>query len=235
LSEWVLAEQIFQQVVQRTGGLGLFVVQAQSLLELSILFRYHGYYENALAILSQIEALMTRIPNHTLIEDLKLECAQIAIEKGDGSVALQYLNDIELGTKRLVLMKSEAYMLVGDHRRSIMYANQTVEASHQQGQVEARAYSIIGRSYVGQGDWQAALPYLGFALTILEQGDDPFALARAQANLGALLIQFGDYEEARQLLRLAERIQTRLADQPALAATQHNLRLLEIAASKVSS
>jgi tetratricopeptide (TPR) repeat protein len=234
LSEWGEAERIFQQIIQQTGRSGLFVEQSQALLELSVILRYRGSYEQALAKLGQIENLITRIPNNGMMEDLRLEYAQVALEKSDGKLALKYLDEVKIESERLVLMRSEAYMLVGDFERSIMVATQAVEATLRQDQVEAQAYSIIGRSFERQGNWEAALDYCGLALAILEQTNDLFAMARAQVNLGALLIHFGDYEEARQLLKRAEKIQTGLADQPALAVTQHNLRLLEISASKSS-
>jgi hypothetical protein len=64
---------------------------------------------------------------------------------------------------------------------------------------------------------------------IVEKNDDSFSIARAQSNLGSILLQLSHFEEAQILLTNAENQQLLLNDRVGLATTRHNLRQLEIA------
>jgi hypothetical protein len=88
---------------------------------------------------------------------------------------------------------------------------------------------VLGRCFARQKNAVTARRHLELAVTILEQYDDPFALARAQSNLAAILIEGHDYDEAELLLERARDVQARVGDQLGLTATEHNLRLLGIA------
>jgi hypothetical protein len=63
---------------------------------------------------------------------------------------------------------------------------------------------------------------------IMEKGEDAFFIARAQSNLGSVLLRLKHFEETRVLLENAESHQSLLNDRVGLAATRHNLRQLEI-------
>ncbi len=94
------------------------------------------------------------------------------------------------------------------------------------------AYTTIGRTYEGEGQLDLAESYFTRVVSLLEQADDPYALARAQTNLAALLIKMRDHgrehaaADARQLLTAAETTQTLLGDQVGLMTTRHNRSIL---------
>jgi hypothetical protein len=93
----------------------------------------------------------------------------------------------------------------------------------------AHIHSVLGRCYARQNNAIAARRHLELAVTILEQHDDPFALARAQSNLAAILIEGRSFDESELLLERARDVQARVGDQLGLTVTDHNLRLLRIA------
>ncbi len=229
LSRWADAENVFQKSARLAGEAGQFLEQARVLLELGTVYRCQGRYEQAAHVFALVHDILTRHPDDALTDSLKLEVAVVAIDSGNAVSALQALAGVGYITLRLQMLRSEAYLLVGDWEQCTVLAYQALEMPTCSSASEARIQSILGRCYAQQKNAVAARRHLELAVTLLEQDDDPFALARAQSNLGAMLIELHDYDEAESLLERAQHVQTRLGDRLGVSASEHNLRLLRIA------
>ena len=87
----------------------------------------------------------------------------------------------------------------------------------------ARIHILLGRIYEKETDRKAAINHLAIAMsTFIDTDNDPFALARTQSNLAALLINSNQLEEAQELLNSANHIQRNIGDRVGLAVTMHN-------------
>lgn len=228
LSQWKDAYASLQKAIVLAGTAGLFTMQAWAALELSVVLRYQGQYDRANTCLDRIEATALRYDDTILRDALRMEQAQIGIDTGNAGQALSFLSDVTSPSLRFMNLQCEAYLLLDEWERCLDLASRIVDATGRSTGFQARIHTVIGRCYERRSDLRTARKYFGAALTLLERVDDPFALARAQANLGALLARSGYDGEAQQLLERAQEIQLLLGDRFALAASQHNLRLLEI-------
>lgn len=230
LGEWELAQQTIEGILSETGRKGWFVEQGEAMLQLTTILRYQGQYEKATEILSRVEKIATRLNSEALWTSLATEQIQIAIDLGDPQTAESFIAKLP-DTSQGYALKSEIYFLRGDYQQSRAYAELAIRYAENNFTFRARIYTLMGRICEQENDLEGAQDNFSWALMILEQHDDVFALSRAQANLGALFLQTAHYEEAAALLSAAEKIQLQLGDQVALAVIQHNLRLLDIAIS----
>jgi tetratricopeptide (TPR) repeat protein len=224
LSEWERAEQVFFNVVADCGRSGQFAEQSQALAEWSALSRYQGKYERAQALVDQAKRYALRAHDAALIDSLALQEAQILLQQGRASEAHKLVST-QASTSALAL-QSEARLMLGQYDSCRALAYRALEADRGDQATEASLYTIIGRSFQAQGDWEGAQHALSEAVVLLERLDDAFALARAQTNLAAVLIPLGHYEDARTLLNRAEAVQALLGDRVGLGTTQHNRAIL---------
>lgn len=225
LAEWAHARQILTTVVAECGREGRFAAQARALLELSILSRNGGDYQQALHLIGQASRYGQRSHDVELLHSLASLEAQILIHSGDAVTARKLLASVPETTPNLTLY-SEALLASRDYDVCRSAARRALRLVNDDPATEASLYTIIGRSYELEGSHEQAHGFLTDAVTLLERGDDPFALARAQTNLAAVLIPMQRYQDAGSLLSRAEAIQTRLADKVGLSATRHNRAIL---------
>ena len=237
LGDWDVAQTVFLDAATELGRAGKFRDQAYVLLEWSIAVKYQGRYQHALDLIAQ--ARRSRQLDADLRLRLTLLEAQILIEAGQGSRALQLLDALQLDSlhpdvSRVLMVQGEAYLALGDYAASRRHAEAALVTASRDLLTQVSLYTTIGRTYEGEGQLLVAESYLARVVSLLEQADDPYALARAQTNLAALLIKMRDQglprdhaaADARQLLTAAETTQTRLGDQVGLMTTRHNRSIL---------
>jgi tetratricopeptide (TPR) repeat protein len=230
LGEWYLAEQVFLALISETGRRGMFLRQAEALLELSILLRYRGEYERVVELLVHGKRIAATQKSDLMLSAIAVEQAQVALDLHDLMSAETFIADLS-DSSRVYLLKSELFLFQGNYEQARSFSQLAIKGLDKDFSSYARIYTLIGRAFEQQNELETAQEYLTWAVMILEQQEDVFALARAQSNLASLFIRTGHYEEAEILLSAAEKIQLQLNDRVALAATLHNLRLLEIALS----
>ena len=230
VGNWSRAELTFRDCVEISGVNGLFDIQVLALLEWATLARLRGDYQRANNLLE-----MARTPNLMaevrLLQRLWFEETQIALDRGDGAAALDKLSQLPVTVLTLVFA-SEAYFVLQDYTECQAQAERALDYHHDDPRVEASLYSLIGRSFQAEGNLDAAESNLSIALTILEASDDTNALARARANLAAILLELGRVREANELLQQAMPALSLLGDQVGRAVTLHNQRLTAIYISR---
>ncbi|NDJ62118.1 MAG: hypothetical protein GYB67_13400 [Chloroflexi bacterium] len=226
LGEWAAAEQLLAWAVRAWGMQGAFTAQANALIEWGILARSRGNYRAAIDHFTQARRHLTRREAPMLLQTLALEEAQIAIDLQEGAAVAQMLASLPQ-TPRVLTLRSEAHLLQQEFTQCRTLAEQALSHTSEDLAAAANLHTIIGRSYDLEGDVSAAYDYLASAVTLLEQVGDVFALARAQANLAALLIKLNALDHADTLLAQAAQVQTQLADRVGLAVTQRNQRELQ--------
>jgi len=225
LGDWEAAQHTFEQVIALTGKRGEFVEQASAALELAILFRYQGKYNEALSLIDRSEGVSVRYGSPALAHRIRLEQAQIALDAGEGVEVNDFLATLPVSA-RVLALRSESCLRSGDLEAALEFAQEALRLAENDRVNSGRLYGLLAKLYDQQNDTANAQLMLQGALTLLEQEEDRFALARTQSNLGALLIQTQDYDEALRLLVQAEAAQVRLNDRIGLESTRHNLRIL---------
>lgn len=224
LSEWEHSERVFYNVVSDCGRSGQFAEQSRALVEWSVLSRYQGNYERARALVDQAKRYAQRVRDAALVETLAMQEAQLLIQQGRAGEAQALLG--KQSSVSALALQSEAQLSLGNYDACRALAQLALETGGGDRATEASLYTIIGRSYEAQRDWESAHHALTEVVVLLERLDDTFALARAQTNLAAVLIPLRRCDDAATLLARAEAVQTRLGDRVGLSATRHNLLLL---------
>jgi len=227
LGEWNLAEDILQKALLETGRKGQFIEQALIMLQLAILLRYRGRYEKLLELLFRAEQISIRFKSDTLREAVAIEKLHVLIEVGDLEASGQLIYELA-DTRESCLLKAEVHLLQGDLEQALTNAYLALQYCDNDLLFGAKVHTLMGRAYKQQNNGEAAKDYFSRALAYFEQQDDMFLLARAQANLGATLIQSQQYDEATTLFEAAEKVQIQLGDHVGLSATRHNLQLVKI-------
>jgi tetratricopeptide (TPR) repeat protein len=225
LSEWQQAEAILASAVQAAGEQGLFAEQGDALLELGILLRLQGQYTEAERLFEGAYRAANRFSNNDLRLALQLERAQMAVDQRDGEGARNLVVGLPLNT-RVLALQAEAQLLLGDSTSAAGLAQQAIAFIGENPRFQGRLHDLIGRIYEQQGDVASAERFFALAVTLLEQEEDFAGLARARANLGAVLLRQQHFRESYDLLTRAESMLLWLGDRAALLVVRHNLNIL---------
>ena len=228
LLQWDDAETVFGRALRLAGQTGAFLEQARVALELGVLHRYRGHHDRVERWFTQVEDTLKRYSDDDLATALRFQQAQVALERGNASDALYLLSTMDNTSPDFVILKSEVCLLLGEWEQSLSLAQQILGTPGITVTYEGRGHAIIGRCYERLDNLSTARQHLEHAVTILEQEDDLYALARAHSNLGAVLTQQRCYDDAQALLERARHVQIRIGDKLGLAATRHNLRLAQL-------
>jgi tetratricopeptide (TPR) repeat protein len=221
------ARKYLVRLVEHLGRIGEFAKQGVALLELAVVERQSGAYESAASFIAAAERISARFSLNSLYEKIIIEQSQIAVDTRDIESFAQLI-DILPDSPRGNLLKSEMLFLGDDVDRSKQVAGSVLSALAFHPTTQAHAHDILGRVYEHLGDLPKAEEHFSWCLIILERSDDSFSIARAQSNLGSVLLHLKHYEEAEILLTNAESRQLLLNDRVGAAATQHNLKQLHI-------
>ena len=227
LGEAEAARNYLYRLMEDTGRKGAFGDQAIAMAELAIVERQIGAYESASSLLASVERVSVRLKLDFLYENIALEQAQIAVDVRDVE------NFADLMVKmphnpRADLLRSEMFLLWNDIESSRQVAETILSLPELELTTKAHVHDILGRMYEQLSDLQKAEEHFSWCLMIVEKNDDSFSIARAQSNLGSILLRLKHFEEAQILLTNAENQQLLLNDRVGLATTRHNLRQLEI-------
>ncbi len=231
LGRWSDAGEIFSAISQYAGMQGIFTQQSEALCELAILFRYQGNYKNAVMTLDYIDSFAEANISLDTRQKILWERIEIALELNNVFEAkrlLQFMADnasqrlvyqLEISIRdtinRLPIPFIES---IGDMLESLFVDNYSLKA---------RVHVLMGRIYQATRNFESSVKHLTIALLFLNDLDnDPFALARTQSNLAAVLIQTMNMTQPIQLLESAEHIQRIIGDRVGLAATLHNRNVL---------
>ncbi len=225
LADWEGAQQVFYNVSLECGRSGQFAEQAHAFIEWGILSKYRGDYERAQALIAQTKHYAQRTQDENLLHEAIYQEASILTEQGNGAGAQQLLAALP-DSSRGLLIQSEAQLVLGNQSICRTLAERALRLTQGDEATEASLYTIIGRSYQEQSEFEQAHVYLTDTVTLLERLEDIFRLARAQTNLAAVLIAMRRYDDAGMLLGEAIRIQSRLGDRIGLSAARHNQTIL---------
>jgi tetratricopeptide (TPR) repeat protein len=225
LAECNSAQAILREVIAESGQKGMFFDQATAALELAVTCRLCGDYHNAHQWADAAAKIVTYHGTSELKDVINLELAQAAIDADNYKSAQAILTHLPKTSFTLYLW-SQVYLLAGRFDLCREFAHEALEISENNEDMRGHLHTLIGRSYIQQGNFQRARQHLTTAVTLLEQQHEVSLLARGWSNLGALCVQLKVYQEAKILLQKAKGVQQCLSDKVAYAATEHNLALL---------
>ncbi len=231
LGQWSHANSVFAAVAQYAGMHGLFTYQAEALLELAVLLRYQGDYAGAVATLDYIDNL----PEASTV-DLRfrsvIERVEIALERNKLFDAKSLITSLPNDGIRRLIFQLEIFAKDISDRNEMAFLPALIDKLlldfSSNPSMTARIHILIGRIFQKVTDVKAATKHLIIAQSMLMEIDnDPFALARTQSNLAALLIDSDQLLDAHELLKSAENIQRKIGDRVGLAVTMHNEHALD--------
>ncbi len=232
LGQWSQAYSIFISVVQYAGRHGYFTRQAEALLELAILLRYQGDYQGTIETLNHIDMLSVTSVSWEVQQRFLIERIELALESNNISEAKALLGNLPDNEPRKSVFQIEIYAKESVSSAKVDFAvslsdklffNFGYSAS-----ITARVHILMGRIWEKNSDIATAIKHLSIALSLLlEQDNDPFALARTQSNLAGVLIRDNKLVEARELLNSAKYIQRQIQDRVGLAVTIHNEHVID--------
>lgn len=221
------AAELLESVLQLAQRLAPSRITVLIHLELAAVSRGKGDYslsEDFLVIASNSPHTES-LPEDS-VEWLRAEQARMYIDRGLFSEAALLLKQTT-STIQVKLLYAELAVRqnrceVGENAIFDLLTTPKVKPS-----IMGRAYTLLGMSRQVQGDIYNAKRFFAIAEATLETNtDDPYGIARAKSNLGAVLIEWGKYREATQLLQEAARIQKAIQDRVGLATTMHNQSIL---------
>lgn len=225
---------VLQHVIEQSGRRGDFLQQARAQLELAILRRKQGYYQQAVELLERAEAVVARRTGGSieLGQRISLEMAQIAVDTADGRAAQVHLADL-LPEPEVLALRAEAHLLLGEFKQCFAAGQSVITNPDTGSYLRAQAHTIFARCAEQLGQLDEACDQFATALRLFEKIGDVFAIARVRSNLAAVLIRLEQQEEiptfgeARALLNAARHAQVILSDPVGLSVTEANLRLLD--------
>lgn len=222
---WDKSQIELEQIIAICGQKGLFKQQANALLELAILHRYRGKYQEAQAVLRRVSNNL--FGDSDFSRRVIAERAQIAVDVRDADSAKQFLSKLDEESAKTLLLKGEIYFLLHEYKACLECAERVKARDQKDSLAAAHVYTLIARCYLAVGLIDEAHNHFVNALITFEKTDDVYGIGRAALNLSVVLIQQEAYDEARKLLERAEHIQRSLGDRSALLVTQHNLQILQ--------
>lgn len=225
LGKWHEAAGALWRVIADAGRGGEFTLQAWALIELAVLERNRGELSTANELLERARSVSLKSSDARLYQMWHLEVAQVKLAQLEGQAALQYLAQLPQD-HYLGLLRAEALMLCGNFEEAIVCASEVLGSFPADISISARLHTVLGRSYQELGDDAPAFQHLSLALMLFEQTNEPFAIARAQANFASAMIKVRQVDEAALLLEQARQTQTHLRDLLGLQFTEHNLDML---------
>lgn len=225
LGEVIEAEKFLHEVVVATGRLGRFYEQSQALIEWSLLVRQQGKFERAETYLQQVKRFAERIQDKGLLHAVEFQRAEILIHQHQSQEAIEILFRLPQNAEILSL-QSEAHLAHGNYELCRHFASQALEMLGDSVATEAKLYTIIGRSYEAQSEYEQMQRYFSMAVTQFERLEDLFSLARSETNLAVSLMHDEQFDDAEILLSRSELIQERLGDALGLRVTRHNQSIL---------
>jgi hypothetical protein len=223
------AESYLKVLIAETGQIGDFISQAFARYELALLYQSQGKFEKALEDYLSIEAYLKIQTNIKLEQNIQLQRARIAIEQGNGTLALHYLTKRAKPEETDSVLEAEAYLLLGESEKSRSIAQRALPQLQDNPQLAASFQTILGRSFLMETNGAKSIDYLNAALSLSEQFNSDFDIARAKTNLaGAYLTYTPEYmDEAEALLREAKAIQSKIGDFIGLSVSQRTLQQLQ--------
>ena len=224
LGEWAVAGDIIQAIIERTGQDGDFVGQGRANLELSIILRQQGLYEQAYSAARRAFVVFQRHKNSEFLYQAEFALAQIAFDAGNLSDAKTILQHYTPDRTRTLSLLGEIHLAFGENQEAHQCVTDAMALCQPDTAEMGRLHGLMGRVCFAHGNWIASEYHFLQAVALLEIHADRFALARAKTNLAAgLLAVHQDYDDARKLLTDARNIQIAIRDRHGLMITQHNL------------
>jgi tetratricopeptide (TPR) repeat protein len=219
---WERAQLELERIIENSGREGLFIFQAEAMLELGILMRQRGAYPQAEQLLRRASQIAVRFRTDSLHQEIQLNFAQIAVDQANPSLALSYLEDLPMTIQWLAL-RGETALLMGDFEGGIQLARKVIRQSAGKRRFTAILQILLGRLYHAAGDHQKARREIERAVITLEEVDASFALGRAWMNLGIVFYALEYLRESKQLLLHAAKLQEDIRDVVGLQITLYNL------------
>jgi hypothetical protein len=222
--DWTDCLRSNEQAVELAGTQGDFLLQAEALLEQGISARMRGALAAAAQAFERVLMAAARYRATELDVRARIEQAQLALERGDAAALRSWLESCPSSTL-VMLLKADAHLLSGEMNACLSLLRD-IPSEALTLQEQARVRTLYARAARLQGDLAQSRREYEMAVTLLEQSEDLYGLARAYGNLAALLMEMKQPKtEIEELLERAATLQRYVGDTVASFTTGHNLTL----------
>ena len=228
LADFSRAEALFYEMIEDFGRTGDFYKQGRGMLELGILFRQQGLYEQAITLFERARAMLKPQNEPNILHETDIEIAQTLVDIDDIESLKNIIPDLSMyssnSTKAMILL-SEILLSMKEYSGARLYAERAVKRTH--GSNLGRVYAILGRIAAEQKDFESAQHWFDLAISLLEQEGDWYGLARVKSNLAAAFVAQRQFlDDAEVLLLQAQDTQRTLNDRAGIIYTTHNFEIL---------
>jgi tetratricopeptide (TPR) repeat protein len=206
--------------------------QADVLVELAVVNRYRGRWQQAHDDLRQALNLYERFEEQSRAERCIQELCQVALDANQTDEALRWLSRLS-PSARMWGLTSQIHIQMQNYRDALHAAEQALRLLPVTHANRGRALATLGQVYVHLGAFPKAIEYLTLAVQLLEQSRDLVGLARAHNNLVVAYLHQSPQEreiapnKLYELLERAWTIQDHMGDTVGLAYTEQNFAQLK--------
>jgi tetratricopeptide (TPR) repeat protein len=205
------------------------VDRAEVLIELAVVYRYQGQWEDAYRHSQTALDLYIQAGVPGGIERCIHDLAQIALDSGNFTQALAWLSRLEIWSARSWGIASQVYLALARLDDALQAAERALAMLPVQHPNRGRALVALGQVYDALNEPDAAVNYLLLAVELLDQVKDIVGYARACNNLAVAYLKQPDQDRAvpsesiYRLLTQALRIQEHVGDEMGMTVTRRNL------------
>ncbi|MBN2305669.1 MAG: tetratricopeptide repeat protein [Anaerolineae bacterium] len=211
------------------------IERADVLVELSVVYRYQGRYEDALRHSTAAFDIYRRFETSVSIGRCIHELAQVALEMENFNQALEWLQQLEDWSARTWNIASQVYLGLEQPEQAFQAAQRAIDMLPVLHPHQGRAVSTLAHTYDALGEAEQAVSWLLTAVDLLERDKDIIGHARASNNLAVAYLNHPETEyvlpkrEIEQLLVQTLQVQEHIGDEVGRSVTWQNLILLRSA------
>lgn len=202
---------------------------ADCLVELSVVYRYQAFWEEAHRFASRALAVYQQ---HQMVEGIERtinELAQLALERREAAHAINRLEELAQWSARTWGIAGQAYMQLDQYRQASDAIQQALDLQPLTHPNRGRAMATLGQLQHALGQPELAAITLTTAMKLLDDSKDIVGYARVCNNLAVAYFeqtpstrQF-EVDEIQAKLLQAAHIQEHIGDEIGLTVTRQNI------------
>ena len=146
LSKFSQAEALFHEVITEFGRQGAFNQQGRGMLELGILYRQQGLYQQAIQLMEHAIKVLRLQEDMDYAQKADVEVAQALLDSGDlpsSEAVVSKLMETHHNNPRVLILFAEIFLRRKDYATALYYAEQAEQFA--QGPNLGRVYAVLGR------------------------------------------------------------------------------------------
>lgn len=227
------AETILREMIEFLGHRGEFLRQAQARLELSVVLRQRGQYDDSLSILGDIETYVDILSDSEFTYELYLNFAQLYLDTNAGEELGKVVDRLRWWrTIDTMLIQSEYNLTTGNIRLAYTQANLVLDYSKPKTRGYSQACHLIGQYWYQEKNYHRALEFYSNALQFFDDIGMILKVGRIRTNIALALEKISEARQALATLEQVRALQQEIGDRVGLVITEANLKRIQLGLAK---